>query len=136
MIRTHIKKKKKRIANILLDRVEKRFPGFKENIEIMEIGTPITMEKYTNNPDGAVYGACQRVLQGHIFRFPNEIKNRNLYFASAWVKPGGGFSGVLLGAVKTAEIILNKYKIYNKINDFINPRPTVGSNESLFRSPK
>ena len=94
----------------------------------MEIGTPITMEKYTNNPDGAVYGACQRVFQGHVFRFPNEVKNRNLYFASAWVNPGGGFTGAILSAIKTSEQILKNYNIDNQMNNFKKPESTLNNN--------
>jgi len=87
----------------------------------MEIGTPITMQKYSNNPDGAVYGACQRTSQSTIFRFPNQIKNRNLYFSSAWVSPGGGISGVMISAYKTVNLILKKYKILNKLENFKKP---------------
>lgn len=115
------KREKERAANSILKRVEAKFPGFIENIEIMEIGTPITMEKYSNNPDGAVYGACQRNSQSTIFRFPNQIKNRNLYFSSAWVSPGGGISGVMMSAYKTVNLILKKYKILNKLEDFKKP---------------
>lgn len=117
MIKKNIKKKKK-IAKLLIDRINQKFPGFKDKIEIMEIGTPVTMEKYTNNTDGAVYGACQRMNQGSVFRFPNEIKNKNLYFSSAWVNPGGGFSGVIYSAINTVDLILKKFKIKNKIYEF------------------
>ncbi len=117
------KKEKERVAGIILDRIEKRFPGFKKHIDVMETGTPVTMEKYSNNTDGAVYGACQTVFQGNIFRFPNEVKGKNLYFASAWVSPGGGFSGTIISAIVAAERILKKYKIKNRLDDFVEPFP-------------
>jgi all-trans-retinol 13,14-reductase len=117
------KTEKERIAKIILSRVEKRFPGFSANIEEMEIGTPVTMEKYTGNPEGAVYGACQRVSQSNLFRFPNEIKKRNLYFTGAWVNPGGGLSGVIISAVNAVESILNTYGIENRMDDHILPKP-------------
>ncbi len=115
------RKEKERIANLILDRVEAKFKGFKEHIEILEVGTPMTMKKYSNNTDGAVYGACQKLSQSNIFRFNNEIKSRNLYFSSAWVNPGGGVSGVVIGAIITAELILKRYKIEPEFNKFIEP---------------
>lgn len=114
-------KEKKRIASILLDRIEKKFPGFIENIDIMEISTPITMKRYSNNVDGAVYGACQRISQSGMNRFPNSLKNQNLYFAGAWVSPGAGISGVIISAFSAVELILQKFKIKNLANEYRNP---------------
>ncbi|HOV14844.1 MAG TPA: FAD-dependent oxidoreductase, partial [Spirochaetota bacterium] len=122
------KKEKERIANIILDRVDRKFKGFKDAIDVLEIGTPITMEKYSNNPGGAVYGACQRISQSNLLRFPNEIKNRNLYFAGAWVSPGGGLSGVMISGQETVKLILKKYKIDPLYEKFIEPRPKEGAN--------
>ena len=116
------RKEKERVANIILDRVESKFKGFREHIEIMEIGTPITMRKYSNNTDGAVYGASQKLSQSNIFRFGNEIKKRNLYFSGSWVNPGGGISGVVISAIITTELILKRYKIKAEFDNFIEPR--------------
>jgi len=122
------KKEKERIANIIIDRIDRKFKGFKEAIDILEIGTPITMEKYTNNPSGAVYGASQSISQANLFRFPNEIKNRNLYFAGAWVSPGGGLSGVMVSGQETVKLILKKFKIKPLYEDYALPEPKEGSN--------
>ncbi len=122
------KKEKDRIANIIIDRVDRKFKGFKEAIDVLEIGTPITMEKYSNNPGGAVYGACQRRSQANIFRFPNDIKNKNLYFAGAWVSPGGGLSGVMISGQETVKLILQKYKIDPLYEKFASPYPKEGYN--------
>ena len=90
------------------------------------------MKKYSGNPYGAVYGACQRVLQGNIFRFPNEIKNKNLYFCGAWVRPGGGFSGSIVSAIRTSDIILNNLQIRNKLKSYIVPAPYLNYNPNSF----
>ena len=54
---------KKNLENILINRLEEKFPGIKEHIVVTELGTPRTMERYTNNPKGAVYGYAQSVKQ-------------------------------------------------------------------------
>ena len=108
---------KERVSGIILDRIEKEFPDFRKHIEILQIATPMTMRRYTGNPDGAIYGACQRVSQAHINRFPNYIKNLNLYFTGAWVTPGGGISGVIVSATEITSLILKKYKIKNQFQN-------------------
>jgi len=119
---------KKRIADILIERVNEKFNGFAKYIEVAEIATPLTMKRFTGNPYGSVYGACQRIFQGNLFRFPNEIKNKNLYFCGSWVRPGGGFSGSIVSAIRTSDLILKKYSIKNQLHDFIKPLPALGFN--------
>jgi len=51
------RKEKERMADILIDRVEKKFlKGLSKSIEIKEIGTPLTNIRYTGNYRGAIYG--------------------------------------------------------------------------------
>lgn len=126
--RAAYKKEKERIAEQVLDRIERRFPGFKDAVEVMDIGTPATMRRFSGNPGGEVYGAAQTIWQQNIFRFPNEIKGRNLYFASAWVNPGGGVSGSLLSSIAVVESILKSSNITNRIDEHIMPLPVAGDN--------
>jgi len=50
---------KEKIANSVLESIEKRFPGFKAIVEYVEVSTPLTNEHFTSHPDGAIYGlAC------------------------------------------------------------------------------
>jgi len=59
---------KMRTARILIDRVDKIIPHFKKNIELIEVGTPLTMRRYTNNPRGVVYGYAQSPWQVPLHR--------------------------------------------------------------------
>jgi len=107
------KEKKKEVANILIDRIEKRFPGFKQHIKVVEVGTPHTMERYTNNTDGMVYGFDQCVGQSCFDRLPSETILSNTYLASAWTMPGGGYEGVIVSGFSTAERIIRDSKKAN-----------------------
>ncbi|MGZ4937076.1 MAG: hypothetical protein ACXV4C_11095, partial [Halobacteriota archaeon] len=40
-------KEKQRLAETLADALEMRFPGFKEQIEVVDVATPMTFERYT-----------------------------------------------------------------------------------------
>jgi all-trans-retinol 13,14-reductase len=97
--------KKKQVTDILIGRLEKLIPGIKDIIEYAETGTASTVERYTLNPEGAVYGFAQTPSR-KIFDTFKSLEN--LYFASAWGKTGGGFSGAILGGYLTAFNILRK----------------------------
>ena len=119
---------KVRIANELIERAAKHFPGLKDYIEVVEIGTPLTMKKFSLNDGGAVYGAAQEWAQTNLFRFPNAFHKRNLYFSSSWVVPGGGTSGALISAINCVTKLLDHYGIKKEFDDFALPHPTLGDN--------
>ena len=105
------KEKKLEIANLLIKRVEKIIPNLSSYIEKLEVATPLTMERYTGNYKGAIYGWSQLISQSGIRRL--DVKNpyiKNLYLASAWTRPGGGFSGVMYAGEHVAETILKDEK--------------------------
>ncbi|MEL4895433.1 phytoene desaturase family protein [Crocosphaera sp. Alani8] len=47
---------KTRIGNSLVEFVNEHFPGFAEQIEYLEVGTPITTTHFTNHRNGNIYG--------------------------------------------------------------------------------
>jgi phytoene dehydrogenase-like protein len=98
-------RKKEYTASVFIDRLEKIIPGLKEAVEYYEVGTPLTVKRYTKNPGGAVYGFAQipsRKITDPLASF------NNLHIASAWGKTGGGFSGAILGGYLCAVNILRK----------------------------
>ncbi len=99
------KAKKEKVARIFIERLEKLIPGFKNAIEYYEVGTSKTVERYTLNPQGAVYGFAQ-TPENVILKKIKSIEN--LHFASAWTKTGGGFSGAIFSGYLCAFDILRK----------------------------
>lgn len=79
---------KYKAANIIVDRLEKRFPGIRSHIEEIEVATPLTHMRYLNHPGGAIYGYEQDVKSTFVF-FPRESFIENLHFASGWVNVCG-----------------------------------------------
>lgn len=86
---------KERIAEVYLRQAEKLLPGLSKAIEVKEIGTPLTNVRYTGNYRGAIYGWDQTLDNSGNRRFPHATPVKNLYLASAWTTPGGGYGGVL-----------------------------------------
>jgi phytoene dehydrogenase-like protein len=99
------KSKKKEVAKIFIERLEKILPGITNQIVFYEVGTSATIKRYTLNPGGAVYGFAQVPSKPAIE--PSVVPD-NLHFASAWGKTGGGFSGAIYGGYLTAFNILRK----------------------------
>ena len=99
------KEKKKEVAEIFIEKLEKLVPGIQNQIEFYEVGTSKTVARYTLNPGGAVYGFAQtqeRVIAEQIQSIDN------LHFASAWTKIGGGFSGAIFSGYLCAMDIIRK----------------------------
>lgn len=98
-------KQKEELTNIIIDRLEASFPGIKEHIKVYELGTPKTMERYTNNPNGAVYGYAQTVKQSGRYRLSTNTPVCNLFLVGAWVTPGGGYEGSISSGMTVAQNI-------------------------------
>ena len=75
-------------------------------IAVREAATPLTNWFYTGNTDGAIYGFEQSLDNAFINRIHNRTPIKGLYLASAWGRPGGGYSGVLRGGEMAFENML------------------------------
>lgn len=107
LTREQYKIRKEEVAQILIDRLEMIIPGVRDQIEYIEVSTPLTIKRYTMNPGGTPYGYSQ--IKGQAGRHRPKIKSpvKNLYFASAWTEPGQGFSGAILSGSWCADEILS-----------------------------
>lgn len=81
------------IADILIDQVlEKLYPGFRAQIEVVDVATPLSYERYTGNWFGATTGflltkeSMPMLVTGVSKTLPGL---ENLYLAGHWVEPGG-----------------------------------------------
>lgn len=103
--REEYEQKKEEVAKTFIKRLGEVIPGIEDVIGYYEVGTPVTVKRYTLNPDGAVYGFAQNPGRKVLDSFkPIE----NLHFASAWGRTGGGFSGAICGGYLCAFNILRK----------------------------
>ena len=97
--------KKKEELKKILRLLQGYLPDLEKYIEVVQFGTPKTMERYTENKLGAVYGFSQKSGQAGFDRFRNKSPLKNLYFASAWTSPGGGFEGTIRAGYQVAKLI-------------------------------
>jgi len=104
------KKKKQEVVSIFIERLNNLIPGVKNHIEYISVATPKTKMKYTHNPRGTSIGFAQTISQAGMRRIKSKSPIPNLYFASAWTFPGGGFSSTIWSGWQCAIDLLNKLK--------------------------
>jgi len=90
----------------LIDLADKRFSGLKESIVFSEGGSPRTMERYTRNRSGALYG--WELSPSHVGpgRLEGLTPIKGLHLAGHWTQPGGGIYGVVFSGIQTAHSAL------------------------------
>ena len=101
------KERKESAAQTLIGRLEALIPGIKDEIEYCEVGTPVTVRRYTLNPEGTAYGYAQIPGQTGRKRVKMHSPIPHLFFASAWTEPGHGFTGDMSSGYWCAETILS-----------------------------
>ncbi len=101
---------KKALAEIVIDRIEERFPGIKENIEVIDVATPVTYERYTGNWQGSYMGWLYPV-DGSMKPMKKTLPGlEGFYMAGQWVFPGGGIPGAVMSGRHLIQIICKKEK--------------------------
>lgn len=122
------KEQKQKLADTLITQAEKSFPHIREHIKILEVGTPHTMKRYTNNTGGSVYGWAQSVGQGGFDRLGFKTSFTNVLLAGAWSNPGGGFEGAILSGVMCADRLLRHMEPKPQINTSVTQMPPMSLN--------
>jgi phytoene dehydrogenase-like protein len=99
---------KENIADEVIAGLEERFPGITTQIEMRDVATPITWERYTGNWRGA--------YEGWIFDSRNLMSRMkktlpglgNFFMAGQWVNPGGGMPTAVMSGNHTIQVICKK----------------------------
>jgi len=108
------KAKKQSVATKFIQRAERYLPGLSGNIEVMEAASPLTMERYTGSPEGALYGFAQTLNQSGAKRLPQETAIKGLFLAGAWTFPGGGVNSCFWSGCMAAELAAKFLKASSK----------------------
>jgi phytoene dehydrogenase-like protein len=94
---------KQRIANTVISLLEKRFPGLRQQIEAVDVATPITTSRYTGNAHG--YRASASAMAGALFtgrRLSQTLPGlRNFYMVGQWA----GVPGVSMVAAMGRDVV-------------------------------
>jgi phytoene dehydrogenase-like protein len=92
------KEEKQRIADTVISMLDQRFPGVTPQVEMYDVATPITFNRYTGNWRGS-YEGWLMTPQNYMANMSKVLPGLDsFYMAGQWVMPGGGLpSGVISG---------------------------------------
>lgn len=92
------KAEKKQIADTVIAQLDRRFPGLKNQVEMWDVATPMTFERYTGNWQGTYEGWLMTPKTMRLRMSKTLPGLENFYMVGQWVSPGGGLpSGVITG---------------------------------------
>jgi phytoene dehydrogenase-like protein len=80
------------VSQILIDWLESIYPGIKQDIEVVDVATPLSYERYTGNWQGSSCGwLLTKETMGMMIQGINKTLPglKNFYLAGQWVEPGG-----------------------------------------------
>ena len=99
-------REKKQVEEVVLSCLEKIIPGIREKIEVVDVATPMTIIRYTNNWKGSIMGFAAFSN----LNIPRTIpKLKNFYMAGQWVGDSG-VSGAAKSGRDCLQIICSKDK--------------------------
>lgn len=103
MDKTAYETEKKRIAGLTADELDKKWPGFKEAIEVIDVATPMTYVRYTGNWKGSPDGWYVTVEN---FMFQNMKRSlpglNDLYMVGQWTAP---YTGTVMAALSGRQVV-------------------------------
>jgi phytoene dehydrogenase-like protein len=101
---------KERIAGTLISALEERFPGISSQIEMWDVATPLTFERYTGNWKGSALGWDCTVDTFFMPMSKTLPGLDNFFIAGQWVEPGGGVPGAAMSGRNVIQLICKRDK--------------------------
>jgi len=102
--------KKGGVAKGIIKQAEKAIPNLSSHIIYQDISTPLTLERYTLNTKGAMYGLQVTPEQFGINRISQKTPIKGLYLAGHYTRPAHGVVGVVMSGQFAARAILKDSK--------------------------
>jgi phytoene dehydrogenase-like protein len=103
---------KQQIAIAVIARLEQRFPGITGQVEVVDVATPLTIERYTGNWHGSIEGWLpttetigMTMVRGMDKTLPGL---ENFYMVGQWVEPGGGLPPAAQSGRKVIQMICKR----------------------------
>lgn len=94
-------------AQSIIDQIEERGISIRDRLELLEVRTPLDLERSVLAPGGSIYGTSSNGPRAAFLRARNRSPIKNLYLVGGSSHPGGGLPLVGLSAEIVASAILN-----------------------------
>lgn len=108
---TRYKAEKEQIADQVVARLDKRFPGLASQVEMRDVATPLTWVRYTGNWRGSYQGWLLEDWDYLSDKMSKTLPGlENFYMAGQWVEPGGGMPTAIMSGRNVTQIICKRDK--------------------------
>lgn len=94
-------KMKNEVAEKVISCMEQEFPGISQDIDVYDVATPVTFERYTGNWKGSFEGWLLTPHNADVIMKPMSQTIHgleNFYMCGQWVEPGGGLPASVMSA--------------------------------------
>jgi len=107
---TRYNAEKEHIADQVVAALDRRFPGLASQVEMRDVATPVTFNRYTGNWQGTFEG-WMITPKTHSLRMSKTLPGLdNLYMAGQWVEPGGGLPRAAFSGRNVVQILCKRDK--------------------------
>lgn len=101
---------KQAAAIAVIDRLDRRFPGLAQKVEMVDVATPVTFERYTGNWQGSFEGWIPTPAT-LMKQLPKTLPGlTNFYMVGQWVQPGGGLPTGVMTAQQVVKMLCKRDK--------------------------
>jgi prolycopene isomerase len=97
---------RERGKELLLGQLEVAFPGFRNGLQFADCATPLTLERFSLNTGGAIYGWENTLQHVGSKRPAQRTPIAGLYLAGHWTQPGPGFLRAAVSGIHTSQLVL------------------------------
>ncbi|MEC0599325.1 FAD-dependent oxidoreductase [Bacillus spizizenii] len=105
--RARYEEEKKAIANVIIEELDKWLGEIKSNIDVVDVSTPYTIRRYTNNRNGSWQG-WEKQIDGimHEKKLKRSLPGlKDFYMIGHWSQVGGGLPSVVLQARNLVQVL-------------------------------
>lgn len=104
------KAEKAEIARLVIEALDKRFPGLAAQVEVTDVSTPITFKRYTGNWQGSFEG-WMITPKTMMLRMKKTLPGLDaFYMIGQWIQPGGGLPTGAITGRHVAQILCKRDK--------------------------
>ena len=122
---------KQQIAESVLAVLEERWPGFRAQVEVVDVPTPVTYRRFTGNEQGSPDGWCSTTRNSAFSGFSRLPGLARFYLAGQWTMPFSGVPGAALSGRNAIQYICRDEK-----QRFVVSLPPAGWTPALARAPE
>jgi phytoene dehydrogenase-like protein len=105
------KQEKEKIAQKVIEIIDSHYSGFAEGVEMIDVATPVTFEKWTGNRRGSYMG-WRMNSKSMMLMFPNVLPGLSkFHMTGQWVKVGGGLPTAITAGRDIIQILCKELDI-------------------------